>query len=205
MIKEFKVKVGDKVSEGSLIALLEATDSASPAAVRATAASTAPAASASTATPQIVPQLGQFTGKVDHECEMLVLGAGPGGYSAAFRSADLGLKTIIVERYATLGGVCLNVGRTGPGEKDWEPKADDWRNKLLAYPMAEKLSGFEVFFYWAAWLAIKGNGLLRKTPGGENGILELVPMSPKNISPVPSKGDWCSGSPSTRTIRQRRL
>ncbi|MBK8894477.1 dihydrolipoyl dehydrogenase [Propionivibrio sp.] len=110
MIKEFKVKVGDKVSEGSLIALLEATDSASPAAVRATAASTAPAASASTATPQIVPQLGQFTGKVDHECEMLVLGAGPGGYSAAFRSADLGLKTIIVERYATLGGVCLNVG-----------------------------------------------------------------------------------------------
>jgi dihydrolipoamide dehydrogenase len=41
---------------------------------------------------------------------MLVLGAGPGGYSAAFRSADLGLKTIIVERYATLGGVCLNVG-----------------------------------------------------------------------------------------------
>ena len=83
--------------------------------------------------------------------------------------------------------------RTGPGEKDWEPKADDWRNKLLAYPMADKLSGFEVFFYWAAWLAIKGNGLLRKTPGGENGILELVPMSPKNISPVPSKGDWCSG------------
>ena len=44
------------------------------------------------------------------ECEMLVLGAGPGGYSAAFRSADLGMQTIIVERYATLGGVCLNVG-----------------------------------------------------------------------------------------------
>jgi dihydrolipoamide dehydrogenase len=53
---------------------------------------------------------GAYTGPVDVECEMLVLGAGPGGYSAAFRAADLGLKTVIVERYATLGGVCLNVG-----------------------------------------------------------------------------------------------
>jgi NADPH-dependent 2,4-dienoyl-CoA reductase/sulfur reductase-like enzyme len=53
---------------------------------------------------------GSHAGGADLECEMLVLGAGPGGYSAAFRSADLGMKTIIVERYATLGGVCLNVG-----------------------------------------------------------------------------------------------
>src|SRR6185369_1923274 len=51
-----------------------------------------------------------FTGSVDVECDMLVLGAGPGGYSAAFRAADLGLKTVLVERYAALGGVCLNVG-----------------------------------------------------------------------------------------------
>ena len=54
--------------------------------------------------------LEKFTGTADFECEMLVLGAGPGGYSAAFRSADLGMKTMIVERYSTLGGVCLNVG-----------------------------------------------------------------------------------------------
>ena len=53
---------------------------------------------------------GSYAGKADMECEMLVLGAGPGGYSAAFRSADLGMKTVLVERYATLGGVCLNVG-----------------------------------------------------------------------------------------------
>ena len=53
---------------------------------------------------------GAYAGSVDVECEMLVLGAGPGGYSAAFRAADLGLKTVLVERYATLGGVCLNVG-----------------------------------------------------------------------------------------------
>ena len=56
------------------------------------------------------PVAGSHAGGADLECEMLVLGAGPGGYSAAFRSADLGMKTIIVERYATLGGVCLNVG-----------------------------------------------------------------------------------------------
>ena len=51
-----------------------------------------------------------FSGTVDHECDLVVLGAGPGGYSAAFRAADLGLKVILIERYATLGGVCLNVG-----------------------------------------------------------------------------------------------
>jgi dihydrolipoamide dehydrogenase len=56
------------------------------------------------------PVAGQYSGKVDHECEVLVLGAGPGGYSAAFRSADLGMNTILLERYSTLGGVCLNVG-----------------------------------------------------------------------------------------------
>jgi dihydrolipoamide dehydrogenase len=49
-------------------------------------------------------------GAVDHDCELLVLGGGPGGYSAAFRAADLGLKVVLVERYPTLGGVCLNVG-----------------------------------------------------------------------------------------------
>ena len=60
------------------------------------------------ADPRAAPR--SYTGKADIECEMLVLGAGPGGYSAAFRSADFGMKTVLVERYATLGGVCLNVG-----------------------------------------------------------------------------------------------
>ena len=57
-----------------------------------------------------IPGAATYAGKVDAECEMLVLGSGPGGYSAAFRAADLGMKTVLVERYATLGGVCLNVG-----------------------------------------------------------------------------------------------
>src|SRR5206468_5913797 len=56
------------------------------------------------------PPAAAYSGGADIECEMLVLGAGPGGYSAAFRSADLGMKTVLIERYATLGGVCLNVG-----------------------------------------------------------------------------------------------
>ncbi len=107
-IKSVHVKVGDKVSQGMVIATIEvsATTAASPTAV-APAAPAAPVSSSSVA-PALVA--GSYTGSVDHECEMLVLGAGPGGYSAAFRSADLGMNTIIVERYATLGGVCLNVG-----------------------------------------------------------------------------------------------
>ncbi|CAN7715883.1 dihydrolipoyl dehydrogenase [Variovorax paradoxus] len=102
-VKELKVGLGDKVSEGSVILVIETAAAVSPLppagegpGVRATAAPS--------------PQAGSYAGKADLECEVLVLGAGPGGYSAAFRSADLGMKTVLVERYATLGGVCLNVG-----------------------------------------------------------------------------------------------
>ena len=94
-ISELKVKLGDKVSEGSLILTL-ATGVKGAASAAAAVAPTSPAA--------------VYSGGADIECEMLVLGAGPGGYSAAFRSADLGMKTVLIERYATLGGVCLNVG-----------------------------------------------------------------------------------------------
>jgi dihydrolipoamide dehydrogenase len=121
VVKEIKVKVGDKVAEGSLLLLLEASDAAAPAPVAAAPAVSAPAAvataavaTASAAAPAAATATaaaaGAYSGKVDLECEMLVLGAGPGGYSAAFRAADLGMNTVLVERYATLGGVCLNVG-----------------------------------------------------------------------------------------------
>jgi dihydrolipoamide dehydrogenase len=117
VIKKVTVKVGDKVSEGSVIAQLETAEAgateAAPAATPSPAPevpATASAPAAATPAPSPVPAASQFTGKVDVECEMLVLGAGPAGYSAAFRSADLGMKTVIVERYSTLGGVCLNVG-----------------------------------------------------------------------------------------------
>ncbi|MFJ2991737.1 dihydrolipoyl dehydrogenase [Pandoraea sp. NPDC087047] len=112
-VKEVKIKVGDKASEGTLIAIVEAEDAgASKAAVSAPAAAPAAApASAPAAAPSApAPVAAKHAGGADIECEVLVLGAGPGGYSAAFRSADLGRKTVLVERYATLGGVCLNVG-----------------------------------------------------------------------------------------------
>src|SRR5205807_9170939 len=100
-VGEVKVKVGDQVAEGTLILTL-ATGVAGAAAAAPTA--TAPSA------PVAAPSAASYAGSADIECEMLVLGAGPGGYSAAFRSADLGMKTVLVERYTTLGGVCLNVG-----------------------------------------------------------------------------------------------
>lgn len=83
--------------------------------------------------------------------------------------------------------------RTGDGEQDWEPKPDDWRNKLLAYPAGGTLSAQEIFYYFGAWIAINGNGLLRKVLGGPNGVLELWPMTPKNVQPVAHREEWCSG------------
>jgi dihydrolipoamide dehydrogenase len=111
VVKELKVALGDKVSEGSLILTLEAAGAgaaAAPAAAPATAATAA--AAAPVTAPVTAPAAASYAGGADLECDMLVLGAGPGGYSAAFRAADLGLKTVLVERYHTLGGVCLNVG-----------------------------------------------------------------------------------------------
>ncbi|WP_175953537.1 dihydrolipoyl dehydrogenase [Burkholderia sp. BCC0405] len=110
-VKEVKVKAGEKVSQGTVIAIVEATAGAAapakaPEAAKPAAAAPAPAAAA----PAPAPQAGSYAGAADIECDMLVLGAGPGGYSAAFRAADLGMKTVLVERYSTLGGVCLNVG-----------------------------------------------------------------------------------------------
>jgi dihydrolipoamide dehydrogenase len=112
VVKALKVKLGDTVSEGSVILELEeAAGAAAPApAAAASAAVPAPVAAAPAPAPVAAPVAASHTGGADIECDMLVLGAGPGGYSAAFRAADLGLKTVLVERYPTLGGVCLNVG-----------------------------------------------------------------------------------------------
>jgi dihydrolipoamide dehydrogenase len=115
VIKEMKVKLGDKVSEGTLLLLVEAADgAAAPAPAPAPAAAPAPAPAAAAPAPSApaapAPVASSYAGTVDIECDMLVLGAGPGGYSAAFRSADLGMNTVLVEKYSTLGGVCLNVG-----------------------------------------------------------------------------------------------
>ncbi|MES2401997.1 MAG: dihydrolipoyl dehydrogenase [Pseudomonadota bacterium] len=114
VVKEIKVKLGDKVKQGSVVLSIEASGGAAVAAPAAAATpAPAPAASApapAAAPPAPAPVASSFAGTADLECDVLVLGAGPGGYSAAFRAADLGLKVVLVERYATLGGVCLNVG-----------------------------------------------------------------------------------------------
>ncbi|MFZ6873473.1 dihydrolipoyl dehydrogenase [Undibacterium sp. Di27W] len=109
-VKEIKVKVGDKVAEGSLLLLVEAAGQVASAPAAAAPAAPVAAAAASAAPAVPAPVASGYTGKVDVECDMMVLGAGPGGYSAAFRSADLGMNTVLIERYSTLGGVCLNVG-----------------------------------------------------------------------------------------------
>ncbi|MFT0548315.1 dihydrolipoyl dehydrogenase [Allopusillimonas ginsengisoli] len=129
VIKEVLVKVGDKITEGSTMAVIEpsaqkpqkaastgsqkAASSGADSGQRAaaSAASTAPAVPAvGSASAAPAPEAASYNGNVDAECDVLVLGAGPGGYSAAFRAADLGLSVVLVERYDTLGGVCLNVG-----------------------------------------------------------------------------------------------
>ena len=113
VVKALSIKVGDVVNEGSVILSLDA-EGAAPAAAAAPAK--APAASAPVAAPVVAaatgpaPVAASYAGGADVECDLVVIGAGPGGYSAAFRAADLGMKVVLVERYATLGGVCLNVG-----------------------------------------------------------------------------------------------
>jgi dihydrolipoamide dehydrogenase len=109
VVKALKVAIGDTVNQGSLLLVLEAAGAAAPAPAAAAPAPAAPAVAAPAAA-AVAPPPASYAGGADIECDLLVLGAGPGGYSAAFRAADLGLKTVIVERYATLGGVCLNVG-----------------------------------------------------------------------------------------------
>ena len=117
VVTALKVKLGDNVSEGAVIALIESGAAAAPAPTTAAAQppAAAPAAAAAPATPAPAPapapQAATASGrKADIDCAMVVIGAGPGGYTAAFRSADLGLDTVLIERYASLGGVCLNVG-----------------------------------------------------------------------------------------------
>jgi dihydrolipoamide dehydrogenase len=109
VVKELKVAVGDKVAKGSLILVIESAQAAAAEAKPAAAVEAAPAAQTTAPVPA-APAPAAATGNNDLTCQVMVLGSGPGGYTAAFRAADLGLKVVLVERYSTLGGVCLNVG-----------------------------------------------------------------------------------------------
>ena len=114
-VTELLIKVGDTVNIGDPILKLEAGEGAAKEAAPAKAEkpaaaekTEAPAATAPAAAP--APKAASFTGDVDMSAELVVLGSGPGGYTAAFRAADLGKKVILIERYESIGGVCLNVG-----------------------------------------------------------------------------------------------
>ena len=109
-IVELLVKTGDKVSRGTPIARVETVGAASGADKAAGEKSASGASGAAVGATAAAGPAAAFTGTADVTCDVMVLGAGPGGYSAAFRSADLGLNTVLVERSPTLGGVCLNVG-----------------------------------------------------------------------------------------------
>ena len=120
IVQSLIVRIGDKVSEGSPLLMLDAAEAKAPALpapagkaapAPAPAAKAPPAPAAARRSPDAVPSgTAVIPGEADLHCEVLVLGSGPGGYTAAFRSADLGKNTVLVERYPSLGGVCLNVG-----------------------------------------------------------------------------------------------
>ena len=115
VVKEIKVKLGDKVKQGSVVlsrdgAGIDPAEVLKVAPAQDIPAQLAPEIIVPSNLSTVAPTASSFSGTIDLDCDLLVLGAGPGGYSAAFRAADLGLKVILVERYATLGGVCLNVG-----------------------------------------------------------------------------------------------
>ena len=110
VVKALKVKLGDTLAEGAVVAVIE-TETAAEAPAQPAPSATATA----TPTPPVAPVSkpaapAPASGKSDLQCQLVVLGSGPGGYTAAFRAADLGLDVVLVERHATLGGVCLNVG-----------------------------------------------------------------------------------------------
>jgi dihydrolipoamide dehydrogenase len=113
VVKEIKVKVGDKVAKGHLILLIDESATTAAPSVAAVAPKPAPSVlspQSTTPSPQPLTAASRPLTSSDLHAEVVVLGSGPGGYTAAFRAADLGKKVVLIERYDTLGGVCLNVG-----------------------------------------------------------------------------------------------
>ncbi len=122
VVREVRVKLNDQVAEGTVVAVIETSAAATPPPPQegtARAAADSAAASAAAPAPRAAARAGAVPAtsaaaesgrKADIECDVVVLGSGPGGYTAAFRAADLGQDTVLVERHGALGGVCLNVG-----------------------------------------------------------------------------------------------
>ncbi|MBS0308915.1 MAG: dihydrolipoyl dehydrogenase, partial [Proteobacteria bacterium] len=185
VVKELKVKIGDKVAEGSLLLLLDAQATASAPAAAATGVSSTQAAPAPVAS---APAAASFTGKADIECDTLVLGAGPGGYTAAFRAADLGQKVVLVERYATLGGVCLNVGCIPSKALLHAAKVVTEAEEMAHFGV--KLGKPEIDI---ATLRGWKDGIVKKLTGGLSGLAKA-----RKVQVVEGKGAF--SSPNTLTV-----
>ncbi len=112
VVKEIRVKLGDEIGEGTVVAVIESEGATNAERTKLTPAASSPAPTQPAAVPvaAAAKAAGESGRKADIECQVVVLGSGPGGYTAAFRAADLGQNTVLVERYDALGGVCLNVG-----------------------------------------------------------------------------------------------
>jgi dihydrolipoyl dehydrogenase len=108
-VKQLSVQIGDRVSEGSVLLTLE-SDGAGPSSDAGSEAAAESSEARVESEPAPPPPASSNGAGGDHDAQVVVIGSGPGGYTAAFRAADLGLKTVLIERYDTLGGVCLNVG-----------------------------------------------------------------------------------------------
>ncbi|MBI1889213.1 MAG: dihydrolipoyl dehydrogenase [Burkholderiales bacterium] len=187
VVKELKIKLGDKVNKGSLLLMLDAQEAAASAPVAPPAATPQTPASAPAAS-TLAPAAASFSGKAEIECDTLVLGAGPGGYTAAFRAADLGQKVVLVERYSTLGGVCLNVGCI-------PSKALLHAAKVITE--AEEMSHFGVNLGKATvdLNALRGwkEGVVKKLTGGLAGLAKA-----RKVQVVQGKGTF--SSPNTLTV-----
>lgn len=189
VVKEVKVKLGDKVAEGSLVLLLEVTQDSASTTAPAQSPPTAVASTPAIASPAVTaPAAASFSGKSDIECDTLVLGAGPGGYTAAFRAADLGQQVVLVERYPTLGGVCLNVGCI-------PSKALLHAAKVITE--AEEMSHFGISMSkpHIDINALRGwkEGVIKKLTGGLSGLAKA-----RKVHVVQGKGTF--SSPHTLTV-----
>jgi dihydrolipoamide dehydrogenase len=196
VVKELKIKLGDKVAMGSVVLTIETgaeATGAAPAASPSASPATAPAAASAQASRPApatapAPAAASFSGKADIECDTLVLGAGPGGYTAAFRAADLGQKVVLVERYAALGGVCLNVGCIPSKALLHAAKVITEAEEMAHFGV--KMSKPEVDVN-----ALRGwkEGIVKKLTGGLSGLARA-----RKVQVVHGKGAF--SSPTTLTV-----
>ena len=191
VVKELKIKLGDKVAKGSVVLTIEAEAAGAAAAPAPASAAPAQASAAPAAKPAAQPAAAPaaaFSGKADIECDTLVLGAGPGGYTAAFRAADLGQKVVLVERYAALGGVCLNVGCIPSKALLHAAKVITEAEEMAHFGV--KMSKPEVDVD-----ALRGwkEGIIKKLTGGLGGLARA-----RKVQVVQGKGAF--SSPNTLTV-----